>query len=89
VEHGAHPVSVLEYLGTSRFWIEPFENWQSEFLAIWAMIVLSIHPRQRASPESKPVAGPHSKTGSEYVRIESAGVLRANLWRLSCGVAAF
>jgi hypothetical protein len=64
VEHGARPVSTLQYLGTSRMWFESFQNWQSEFLAIGAMVVLSIYLRQRGSPESKPVAAPHAKTGS-------------------------
>ena len=64
VEHGARPVSVLQYFGTSRFWFESFQNWQSEFLAIGAMVVLSIYLRQRSSPESKPVAAPNDKTGS-------------------------
>jgi len=63
VEHGASPVSVLGYLATSRFWFESFQNWQSEFLAIGAMIVLSIYLRQRSSSQSKPVASPHDKTG--------------------------
>ena len=45
-------------------WFESFQNWQSEFLAIGAMVVLSIYLRQRGSPESKPVAAPHAKTGS-------------------------
>ena len=65
MEHGERPVSFLEYFGTSRFWFESFQNWQSEFLAIGAMIVLSIFLRQKGSPESKPVAAPHHKTGSE------------------------
>ena len=64
VEHGEAPVSTLQYLGTSRMWFESFQNWQSEFLAIGAMVVLSIYLRQRGSPESKPVAAPHAKTGS-------------------------
>jgi hypothetical protein len=64
VEHGEAPVSPLQYLGTSRMWFESFQNWQSEFLAIGAMVVLSIYLRQRGSPESKPVAAPHAKTGS-------------------------
>jgi hypothetical protein len=63
VEHGAQAVSVFQYLGTSRFWFESFQNWQSEFLAIGAMVVLSIFLRQKHSPESKPVAAPHAKTG--------------------------
>lgn len=62
--HGGAPVSVGEYLQTSRFWFESFQNWQSEFLAIAAMVLFSIHLRQRGSPESKPVDAPHSHTGS-------------------------
>ena len=58
-------VTTLRYLGTSRFWFESFQNWQSEFLAVGAMVVLSIWLRQRGSPESKPVDAPHSKTGKD------------------------
>lgn len=56
--------SAIQYAGTSRFWFESFQNWQSEFLAIASMVVLSIFLRQRGSPESKPVSSPHSETGS-------------------------
>ena len=62
--HGGVPVSVLEYFGTAQFWFESFQNWQSEFLSLVAMVVLSIYLRQRGSPESKPVDAPHSQTGS-------------------------
>ena len=58
-------VGVLQYAGTSRFWFESLQNWQSEFLAIAAMVILSIYLRQRGSPESKPVDSPHDQTGSE------------------------
>jgi hypothetical protein len=58
-------ISFLQYAATSRFWFESLQNWQSEFLAIGAMVVLSIFLRQRGSPESKPVDSPHSETGSE------------------------
>ena len=65
-EHGStEVVSTLEYMGTSRFWFESFQNWQSEFLAVLGMVVLSIFLRQRGSPESKPVDTPHSETGGE------------------------
>jgi hypothetical protein len=64
--HGeAAKLSVLQYAGTSRFWFESLQNWQSEFLAIASMVVLSIFLRQRGSPESKPVDSPHSQTGTE------------------------
>jgi hypothetical protein len=65
-EHGEpSKLSAFQYAGTSRFWFESFQNWQSEFLAIASMVVLSIFLRQRGSPESKPVDSPHSETGSE------------------------
>jgi hypothetical protein len=63
-DHGLPPVSPLQYAGTSRFWFESFQNWQSEFLAIALVVLLSIFLRQRGSPESKPVDSPHSETGT-------------------------
>jgi hypothetical protein len=61
--HGEPTVSALGYFATSRFWFESLQNWQSEFLAIAAMVVLTIFLRQKGSPESKPVDAPHSETG--------------------------
>jgi hypothetical protein len=61
--HGGAAVDTWQYLATARFWFESFQNWQSEFLALFAMVVLSIFLRQRGSPESKPVDAPHSTTG--------------------------
>ena len=62
---GARRVSALGYLGTAHFWFESFQNWQSEFLSVWALTVLSIWFRQQGSPESKPVHAPHEQTGEE------------------------
>ena len=62
-EHGQPPVAWGEFLRGSHLWFESFQNWQSEFLAIGAMVVLSIFLRQRGSPESKPVDAPHAETG--------------------------
>lgn len=62
-EHGGQAVSMLSYMATSQFWFESFQNWQSEFLALLNIVVLSIFLRQHGSPESKPVASPHSATG--------------------------
>lgn len=55
--------SAVQYLGNSRLWFESFQNWQSEFLSIFAMVVLSIFLRQKGSPQSKPVDAPDSETG--------------------------
>jgi hypothetical protein len=57
-------VSVAQYLGTAQFWFESLQNWQSEFLAIACMVVLTIFLRQQGSPESKPVDSAHSETGN-------------------------
>jgi hypothetical protein len=53
-----------QYLTSSRLWYESFQNWQSEFLAVGSIVVLSIYLRQQGSPESKPVEAPHSQTSS-------------------------
>jgi hypothetical protein len=64
-QHGEASVGLFEYIQTSRFWFESFQNWQSEFLSIGMMIVLAIFLRQKGSPESKPVDTPHADTGSD------------------------
>ncbi len=64
LQHGGEAVSMLQYMATSRFWFESFQNWQSEFLAVGSMVVLSVFLRQRGSPESKPVDAPHEETGN-------------------------
>jgi hypothetical protein len=55
--------SSVQYLGNSRFWFESFQNWESEFLSIFAIVVLSIFLREKGSPQSKPVDAPHDETG--------------------------
>ena len=55
--------SLTDYLTSSQFWFESFQNWQSEFLSIAAMVWLAVYLRQRWSPESKPVHAPHDETG--------------------------
>jgi Domain of unknown function (DUF6766) len=55
--------TALQYLGNSRLWFESFQNWQSEFLSVFAIVVLSIFLRQKGSPQSKPVDEKHSETG--------------------------
>jgi hypothetical protein len=65
VAHGGNEVTMLKYITTAQFWFESLQNWQSEFLAVLAIVVLSIVLRQRGSPESKPVHVPHYVTGSD------------------------
>ena len=63
-EHGEPAVSWAEYLRAAEFWERTLQNWQSEFLAVGSMAVLSIYLRQRGSPESKPVGSPHAETST-------------------------
>ena len=60
--HGQVRLSTLEYMTTARFWFESMQNWQSEFLAVGALVTLSVFLRQKGSPESKPVDHPHRET---------------------------
>ena len=62
-EHRLPPPDLWDYLFSARFWFESFQNWQSEFLSIAAMVWLAVYLRQRGSPESKPVHAPHDETG--------------------------
>ncbi|MBA4863658.1 hypothetical protein H1V43_20175 [Streptomyces sp. PSKA54] len=59
------PTSWREYIVSADFWDRTLQNWQSEFIAIASMAILSIYLRQRGSPESKPVGAPHHSTGVE------------------------
>ncbi|MBT2767078.1 hypothetical protein J7J08_05465 [Stenotrophomonas sp. ISL-67] len=63
VARGRVPPTWWEHLCSSSFWFESFQNWQSEFLAVLALVILTIFLRQKDSPQSKPMAAPHSQTG--------------------------
>ena len=59
------PVSWGEYLASADFWSRTLQNWQSEFLAVGSMAVLSVYLRERGSPESKAVGAPQAETGGD------------------------
>lgn len=61
--HGGDIVSTAAFIGTSEFWFQSFQNWQSEFFSVAALALLSIWFRQKGSPQSKPVAAPMEDTG--------------------------
>lgn len=63
--HGSELISVWGYAASSRFWFESFQNWQSEFLSILAIVVLSIWLREKGSPESKAVDAADDETGAQ------------------------
>ena len=61
--YGQPAQTMAETLADAEFWYESFQNWQSEFLSVAVLLLLSIFLRERGSPESKPVASPHALTG--------------------------
>ncbi|ODS80472.1 MAG: hypothetical protein ABS46_14095 [Cytophagaceae bacterium SCN 52-12] len=60
---GQAALDLKAYLDEPRFWFETFQNWQSEFLSVASIVILTIFLRQQGSPESKPVDAPHAETG--------------------------
>ena len=65
VEHGGAVMSFASYLGSSQLWFESFQNWQSEFFSLWALLLLSIVLREKGSPQSKAVTTSHKETGGD------------------------
>jgi hypothetical protein len=59
---GKSTESMLAYISNSRLWFESFQNWQSEFLSVFAIIFLSIYLREFGSPQSKPVDASDAET---------------------------
>ncbi|WP_309091405.1 DUF6766 family protein [Phenylobacterium sp.] len=52
-EHGEALVGLAEFLRGGQFLSTLFENWESEFLQMWAYVTLTAFLFQRGSPESK------------------------------------
>lgn len=61
---GDPPIALAEYAADPQFWFESFQNWQSEFMAVASLVLLTIWLRQKDSPQSKPLEAPHSQTGT-------------------------
>ena len=64
-QHGMPAETWLDYVLSADFWNRTLQNWQSEFLAVGAMVAFAIYLRQRGSSESKPVGTPHLTTSTE------------------------
>ncbi len=64
LQSGAAPISVGRFFVTAQFWFQSMQNWQSEFLSVGALVILTVFLRQRGSPESKPVDESITTTGS-------------------------
>lgn len=62
-QHGLAPVSTAQFVTGPTFWFQSLQNWQSEFLSVGVLAVLSIYLRQKGSSQSKPVDSPNEETG--------------------------
>ncbi|MFD2966240.1 DUF6766 family protein [Sphingobacterium bambusae] len=56
-------IDLVSFISKPDFWFESLQNWQSEFLSVASIVILTIFLRQKGSPESKPVDAPHMETG--------------------------
>ena len=52
---GRHVPAFIEFMRSPELWFESTQNWQSEFLAVASLTILSIFLRQKNSAESKSV----------------------------------
>lgn len=50
-----NPDFYSDYILSTDFWFESFQNWQSEFLAVFVIVYFSIFLRQQGSSQSKKV----------------------------------
>lgn len=64
-QHGQPLITWWDYVVSADFWNRTLQNWQSEFLAVGAMVAFAIYLRQRGSAESKPVGVPHGTASVE------------------------
>ncbi len=49
------PKPFWEYIASSNFWFESFQNWQSEFMAVFVIVYFTVFLRQQGSSQSKRV----------------------------------
>jgi hypothetical protein len=64
-DHMEKGISWVQYLGSSDFWQDSLQNWQSEFLAVGSMAIFTVYLRSRGSAQSKPVGESHGTTAVE------------------------
>jgi hypothetical protein len=65
MDHKEHAITWVQYLGSSDFWQDTLQNWQSEFLAVGSVAIFTVFLRSRGSAQSKPVGEAHEKTAVE------------------------
>jgi hypothetical protein len=84
LEDGADTLSLPSYLGSGAFLSSVFENWESEFLQMWAYVMLTAYLFQRGSPESRDPDKEETRNGEEPGRVRT---LAGKLYAHSLGLA--
>jgi hypothetical protein len=65
VQQGESALELGQYLVSGTFLSSVFENWESEFLQMWAYVMLTAYLFQRGSPESRDPDGESPRKGEE------------------------
>lgn len=78
---GLAPVSPFAYMATALFWYQSLRNWQSEYIDIFFLIVLTIFLHERGSSQSKATSSKIGDTGSSGSQEESEEEIRSKARR--------
>lgn len=65
---GGVPIVVADYVASGSFLSTLFENWESEFLQMWAYVMLTAYLFQRGSPESRDPDSDETRAGESDAR---------------------
>ena len=86
-DHGAPAVGVLGYLMTGNFLSALFENWESEFLQMWAYVMLTAMLFQRGSAESRDPDDPDRPNDELPRNLRERSPVMSWLYSYSLGLA--
>jgi hypothetical protein len=84
LQEGAEALGLAAYVQSGAFLSSVFENWESEFLKMWAYVMLTAYLYQRGIPESRDPDGEPPREGEEPRRKRSLG---ATIYEHSLGLA--
>ena len=73
LREGAGLLSLSGYIVSGSFLSSVFENWESEFLQMWAYVMLTAYLFQRGSPESRDPDGEEERPGEGPGALKSLG----------------
>jgi hypothetical protein len=73
LQEGQGLLSLGEYVLSGVFLSSVFENWESEFLQMWAYVMLTAYLFQRGSPESRDPDGEETRPGESPRKMRTPG----------------